>query len=178
MHLKPILAAIFLAFALSSFSQQCSSDSLQLIPSGDINFQGSGFADPSDLPCASSGTYSEIVIPLGLYNGGARLLTMADSSQIPVSRVYSTRIDGVSGLPSGMCWTVRQPSSSSVAALIIKGTTSAASAGYPLDVTLSISTQSGGTFNYTSLHPDNYKAILGQAVVRVADVNGNCPVAN
>lgn len=178
MALKPILAAILMAFSLISFSQQCSSDSLLLFPSGDISYQGSGFSDPADLPCATSGSYSEIVIPFAAYNGGARFLTAADSSTVPVSKVYDVRIDGVAALPSGMCWAVRSASGNSSAALIIKGTASATSAEYPLDVTLSISTQSGGTFNYTSLHPANYKALLGQAVVRVADANGNCPSAN
>ncbi|MBS1595574.1 MAG: hypothetical protein JST90_14755 [Bacteroidetes bacterium] len=176
--MKLVNVAICIAISLTSLAQQCSNDSLQFYPAGDINYQGAGFADPSDLPCVTIGSYSEIVIPFALYSGGARILLALDSSSVPVSQVYAVRIDAVAGLPSGMCWTVRQPTSSSAAALIIKGTTSSASAQYPLDVTLAISTQSGGAFNYTSLRPYNYKAILGQPVVSVADVNGNCPTNN
>ncbi|MBS1686310.1 MAG: hypothetical protein JSS76_16325 [Bacteroidetes bacterium] len=182
MILKPMLLGAFMAFCLVAFSQRCSTDSLQLYASGDFNYQGTGFSDVSELPCATSGIYSEIVIPFTTYSGGARALTLDDSTSVPVSKVYAIRIDGVSGLPSGMCWTVKPATSMAsdnvVGGLIIKGTTSASVAQYPLDVTLSLDVQGSGIFGYTSLHPDNYRTVLGQPSVRVADANGNCPPAN
>ena len=172
---------MLLACSCAAFSQ-CTSDSLQLYPPGDFNYQGTGFSDAVDLPCATSGTYSEIVIPFRTYSGGARPLSLSDSTSVPVTRVYAVRIDAVSGLPSGLCWAVR-PSSSSVSgetvgALIIKGTTSASSGLYPLDVTLSIDVNGSGTYGYAGLHPANYKGILGQPTIKVADANGNCPFVN
>lgn len=181
MSLKPMVMAMLIAFSSTAFSQ-CANDSLQLYPSGDFNYQGTGFGDGSESPCAISGAYSEIVIPFKTYSGGTRALTLADSSTVPVSRVYAVRIDGVSGLPSGLCWAVRAPgrivSGDGTGLLIIKGTTSAAAGIFPVDVMISIDTQGNGSFGYTGLHPDNYKAVLGQPVIKVADANGNCPSAN
>ncbi|MCW3125847.1 MAG: hypothetical protein JWO03_1505 [Bacteroidetes bacterium] len=169
-------------FATAAFSQQCSNDSLMADPIGDFNYTGAGFADPGGLPCATSGAYSEIIIPFKTYNQGARALTLPDSSVVPVASIYSIRIDGVSSLPSGMCWAVR-PSTSSITGeqtgmLIIKGTPSDPTGSYPLSVTLSIDVQGSGSYTYTSLSPGNYKAVLGQPVFRIADANGNCPDAN
>ena len=181
MFLKPTLFAMLMAFSCAAFSQ-CANDRLQLYPPGDFNYQGTGFGDASDLPCATSGAYSEIVIPFKAYSGGTRALATTDSTFVPISRVYAVRIDGVSGLPSGLCWSVRAPDSTvsgdNVGALIIKGTTTASSAVYPLDVTVSLDVSGNGTFTYTNQHPDNYKAILGQPSVKVADSNGNCPSMN
>jgi hypothetical protein len=177
-----LLILILALLSTSLFSQQCANDSLLTYPPGDINYVGQGFADPDALGCIQGGTYSELVIPFANYNQGARLLTLLDSSTVPVNRTYSVKIENVTSLPSGMCWVVR-PSTNAVSgtqigALIIKGTTSASVGVYPLSVTVSLATQSAGTFNYTGLPPSSYKSLLGQAAIKVSDANGNCPNAN
>lgn len=178
------LPLFVLLFAVSTalFSQQCSNDSLLTYPAGDFNYTGDGFGDPDNLPCVRGGAYSELVIPFTTYDQGARSLTLPDSTTVPVAKIYSVRIDNVTSLPSGLCWAVR-PSNKTVTGeqvgmLIIKGTTSVASDIYPIGVTLSIDVQGSGTFTYTNLAASNYKAILGQAIVKVADSNNNCPSVN
>jgi hypothetical protein len=170
----------FCFFCTSLFSQQCSNDSLLLIQPGDVSYTQPGFIDPNLLPCLSSGNYSELIIPFNTYNQGARSLTMADSSMVPVSHVYSMKIESISNLPSGLCWITR-PSNQTITGsqmglLIIKGTTASAAGTYPLSVSVSLDTQGSGSFNYTGQLPFNYAAILGQVVLKVMGTDNICPV--
>jgi hypothetical protein len=173
---------LFFSTSISLFSQQCSSDSLTLVSPGDVSYTQPGFIDPNYLPCVSSGTYSELVIPFKTYNQGARLLTNADSSTVPISRIYSIKIESVSNLPSGLCWVTR-PSTSvisgeQVGLLIIKGTTSVSSGTYPVSVGISIDTQGTGNYTSTGLVPFNYKDLLGQVILKVMGTDNNCPSVN
>ena len=182
--MKPVLKTLFAVYLLCSstslFSQQCTNDSLALLPSGDISYTQPGFIDPNILPCIQSGVYSELVIPYKTYNQGARLLTLADSSTIPVSRISSIKVESIYNLPTGLCW-ITQPSNQiingdQVGVLIIKGTTSVAAGIYPLSVGISVDTQGNGGYNYTGLLPLNYQALLGQVILRVQGSDNICPV--
>ena len=183
MNLKNLYLLISLTLAsLSLFSQQCTNDSLTLYPTGDVNFVGQGFESADDLPCIQTGAYSEILIPFKGYNQGARLLTLPDSSTVPVSRIYAVHVENITNLPAGLCWTTR-PSSGTVSgdeagSLVIKGTTSVSTGIYPLNVVISISLSTSGSYTYMSLSSDNYKALLGQAILKVSDSNGICPSSN
>ena len=173
-----LLLSLTLA-SLSLFSQQCSDDSLTKYPSGDINYTGQGFADPTMIPCVMSGAYMELLIPYKIYNQGARLLTLPDSSTIPVTNVYSIKVENITNLPLGFCWTTR-PSSGiaqgdQAGGIVIKGTTSIPTGIYPLSVSISIDIQGNGSYTYTGLLPNNYKSLLGQVVLRVLDSNYHCP---
>lgn len=182
-HMKSIYKVILFIFILFSslpiFSQQCTSDSLFLVPSGDVSYTQPGFIDPNILPCVQSGSYSELVIPFKTYNQGARLLTLPDSSTVPVAHIYSLKIESISNLPSGLCWITRPSnqtiSGEQIGVLIIKGTTSLTSGTYPLSVGVSMDTQGSGSFTYTGLLPQNYQALLGQVVLKVSGSDGICP---
>ena len=110
MDLRIPLLALLLSAAVALSAQHCSNDSLSTYPPGDFNYTGSGFAEASTLPCLQIGAYSEVILPFKTYEGGARNLMLADSSTVPVSRIYSIRVDNVTGLPSGTCWTTRASS--------------------------------------------------------------------
>jgi hypothetical protein len=148
-------------------------------PLGTMSYTQPGFIDPNLLPCVASGAYSEIAIPFNTYNQGARLLMLADSSTVPVSHIYSIKIESVSGLPSGLCWAVN-PSTQAITGsqtglLIIKGTTSVSAGSYPLSVSISIDTQGGGSYTYMGLAPMSYQALLGQVILKVMGTDNNCP---
>jgi hypothetical protein len=83
-----ILLVVGIGICFPCFSQQCVSDTLVTYPAGDITYVGYGFIDVNNLPCISSGSYSELVIPFKTYNQGARLLTLQDSSTVPISKIY------------------------------------------------------------------------------------------
>ena len=180
MNLRTLTAFLFLfCYSFASFSQRCTSDSVYLYPSSDVSYSNTGFADPNALPCIQSGSYAELLIPFRTYNQGARLLTLADSSTVPVPHIYSIKVESISNLPAGLCWTIRQSgqtiSGNDVGVIIIKGTTSASSGAYPLSVSLSLATQSPGSFNYTGMLPASYQALLGQAVLKIQGADGVCP---
>jgi hypothetical protein len=147
-------------------------------PSHDVSFTGPGFIDPNILPCVPSGTYTELVIPFKTYNQGARLLTLADSSTVPVSSISSIQVASITNLPSGLCWFM-WPSSGVISGnrtgvIVIKGTTSVSAGTYPLNVSLNLNTQGSG-YNYTGLTSFNYKALLGQVILKVMGSDNNCP---
>ena len=180
--LKLSLLVCLICSALFTFSQQCSNDSLLLMPSGDVSYTQPGFIDPNILPCVPSGSYSELVIPFKTYNQGARLLTLADSSTVPVSHIYSMKIESISNLPTGLCWITRPSnqiiSGDQVGVLIIKGTTSLTSGTYPLSVAISLDTQGSGSYTYTGVLPQGYQALLGQVVLKVQGSDGVCPTVS
>jgi hypothetical protein len=158
-----ILLVVGIGICFPCFSQQCVSDTLVTYPAGDITYVGYGFIDVNNLPCISSGSYSELVIPFKTYNQGARLLTLQDSSTVPISKIYRIKIESVENLPIGLCWAIR-PSSlvisgGEVGAVIIKGTTSVSAGLYPVSVKISIDTKGDGTYAYTGLDVVNYKSL-------------------
>ena len=183
MNLKNLYLLFSLTLtSLSLFSQQCTNDSLLSYPPGDINYIQPGFINPNDLPCLQSTVYSEVAIPFKTYNQGARLLTLLDSTTVPVSHIYSIKVENITNLPSGLCWITRPASKTisgdDVGIIIIKGTTTATVGTYPLAVSLSLDVTGSGSFTYTGLGSDNYKSLLGQVILKVMDASNNCPAIN
>jgi hypothetical protein len=181
-NLKIVVTAVLLQlYAVTALhSQQCTNDSLLNYPSRDVSYTNPGFIDPNLLPCIPSGSYTELVIPFNTYNQGARLLMMNDSSTVAVPQIYSIQVASITNLPSGLCWFM-WPSSGSITGtktgvLVIKGATTVAGGTYPLNVSLNLDTQGSGTFNYSSMLPFNYKALLGQVVLKVQDASTPCPI--
>ena len=175
-----IVSLFFLIVAVQpTAAQQCSNDSLFLLPSGDVNYTQSGFIDPNLLPCVQSGTYSELIIPYRTYNQGTRLLTLADSSKVPVSHIYSIKVESISNLPAGLCWTTIPSNQiindNQVGVIIIKGTTSVAGGLYPLSIGLSLNTQGNNGFTYTGMLPKSYQPLLGQSILKVQGSDNICP---
>jgi len=168
----------------SSFAQQCSNDSLLLFPpiGDDIAYSDPGFINPNNVPCLQSGVYSEAIIPFNTYDQGARLLVLPDSSTIPVSTIYSIKVESISNLPTGLCWTTSTANGTitgdQTGAIIIKGTTSAGIGIYPLSVKLSIDITGSGTFTYTGLSISNCGNLLGLVKLKVMDASLNCPMIN
>ncbi len=147
----------------ASYAQYCGSSQVSSInPSSNY-----GFPNLDSIPCIVQGANTTLDIPFKTYT-----TFTAQGNNVTI---YKLRIDTMSNLPCGLCWSSTSATNefnpNDLGTFRIQGTTNDAVGEYKIHLILSVNTQNQGAYDISGIDADAGGVYL---YVRVKSNGGNC----
>lgn len=166
--MKKLFTLLSFSFIMgASYAQYCGSSQVTAInPSSNY-----GFPPLDSIPCIVQGANTTLDIPFKTYT--------TFTAQGNTVNIYKLRIDTMSNLPCGLCWSSTSATNefnpNDLGTFRIQGTTNDAVGEYKVHLILSVNTQNQGAYDIQGIDADAGSVYL---YLRVKAANGNCDPVN
>lgn len=165
--------AILAIYSGAGFSQPCTNYNSGMLAFEDYNNPMlTGFAGSEALPCVQSGILANVALPFKTFDS-----VMVSGVKQPV---YKMKLEQVSNLPCGMCWTLSPGQNPYVAgeysAILFHGTATGTLGQYMLQVLLSFDTNGDGVLDIMNKPLNDITGL--PLIIRLIGPDDVCGVVN